>query len=439
MYNSKQRERRQIILGGISIQRQQKTGQERPEATNRTKYLFLLIYALSLLLFGLMADKPQRILEGLYSIVLSPDILITDYIAVGGMGACFVNSGLVTLAAIILLLVLRIDLDGRSYIAVFLMSSFALFGKNIVNIWVIILGVYLYTKFKKERFSDNVTTALLGTSMAPAVTELLFHIDQPLWIRLVLTLLIGSFIGFILPPLTAHVFAFHKGYNLYNVGFAAGIIGTVAVALSISYGFEPRSHLIWSSGNNIILGIYLSVIFLAFILTGYILNHNSFHGVKNIMNSNGRLASDFIKSESFGASLVNMGLNGFVGMGYVLAVGGPLNGPTIGGILTIVGFGAYGKNVKNITPIMLGGFIGVVTKIWEVDDPRLLLAALFGTALAPISGVYGWKYGMIAGFINSSVVLSVGILHGGMNLYNTGFSSGIVAAIMIPVIRSIKK
>jgi hypothetical protein len=102
-------------------------------------------------------------------------------------------------------------------------------------------------------------------------------------------------------------------------------------------------------------------------------------------------------------------------------------------------FGAYGKHVKNIVPIFFGVFLGSITKIWSINDPHILLAALFGTGLAPIGGHYGWFFGVVAGFINSSVVLNSGILHGGMNLYNTGFSAGIVAAVMIPTIEAFRK
>ena len=48
-------------------------------------------------------------------------------------------------------------------------------------------------------------------------------------------------------------------------------------------------------------------------------------------------------------------------------------------------------------------------------------------------------FGVLAGFINSSVVLNSGILHGGMNLYNTGFSAGIVAAVLVPLLNAFKK
>ena len=46
--------------------------------------------------------------------------------------------------------------------------------------------------------------------------------------------------------------------------------------------------------------------------------------------------------------------------------------------------------------------------------------------------------GLIAGYLHSSVALNVGILYGGMNLYNNGFAGGIVAIFMVPVIQSIE-
>lgn len=39
------------------------------------------------------------ILSGLYTIFTMEDVLITDYIAVAGIGAAFVNAGLVTLVS----------------------------------------------------------------------------------------------------------------------------------------------------------------------------------------------------------------------------------------------------------------------------------------------------------------------------------------------------
>jgi tetrahydromethanopterin S-methyltransferase subunit F len=67
-----------------------------------------------------------------------------------------------------------------------------------------------------------------------------------------------------------------------------------------------------------------------------------------------------------------------------------------------------------------------------------VLAALFGTTLAPIAGRFGWHWGLVAGFVHSSVVQTVGQLHGGLVLYNNGFAAGLVAAVLLPVILALR-
>ncbi len=156
------------------------------------------------------------------------------------------------------------------------------------------------------------------------------------------------------------------------------------------------------------------------------------------MEYSGRLVTDFTILTGFGSCLINMGINGFIATLYILLVGGDLNGPTLGGVFTVVGFSALGKHPKNIVPILMGVYLGSLAKPWHADDPSILLAALFGTTLAPIAGKYGWRWGIVAGFIHSSVVLSVGQLHGGLNLYNNGFAAGIVAAILLPIIETFR-
>jgi hypothetical protein len=404
----------------------------------KLKYLIFTIYSIIFIIFGFIMDSPSAILKGLYQIIVEPDFLITDYIIVGGMGASFVNCGLLMLVTLFILYLLKEDISGISVAAIYLMGGFGLFGKNIFNIWLIIFGVILYSILHKERIAKHIYTAFFGTSLSPIMSEIFFGLDINLPAKIALGICIGLCIGLLLPPISAHLFFIHKGYNLYNVGFAAGILGTIIVSLFRSYGFVSYSQLIWSDGNNLLLGTYFALIFLSMIILGFILDGRTIVGFLRILSNTGVAGSDFIKSESFGSALMNMGINGLIAMAYILIVRGDLNGPTLGGILTIMSFGACGKHLKNIIPIFLGVALGSLTKIWFINDPHIQLAALFGTGLAPIAGQYGWVYGIIAGFINSSVVLNSGILHGGMNLYNTGFSAGIVAAFMVPVIESLR-
>ena len=87
---------------------------------------------------------------------------------------------------------------------------------------------------------------------------------------------------------------------------------------------------------------------------------------------------------------------------------------------------------------MAGVCLASLAGAWSITDPSAMLALLFSTTLAPIAGEFGIVAGLLAGFLHSSVALNVGIVYGGMNLYNNGFAGGIVAIFMVPVIRSIQ-
>lgn len=411
----------------------------RSNNSNSIRFIIVTSYIISLILFGFLMSPPKEIFAGIYNILTQRDALITDYIGVGGMGAAFVNAGVLTLIFIYIIYKLKIHFNGLTIASLFLIAGFSLFGKNLFNIWFIVIGVYLYSIFQKESFSKYIYVALFGTAMAPMVTEIMLSSSLPSKIRIPLGIFIGIGVGFILPPLSSYLVKVHNGFNLYNVGFAAGMIGTILVSILKSYGFSQSPRLVWTSGNNIILSIYLYIMFLSMILIGFLLNNKSFKGVKNITTYAGRLITDFTILEGFNPALINMGINGVLSTTYVLIVNGDLNGPTIAGIFTIVGFSAVGKHPKNILPIFLGVFLGSLTKVWSLNDPSILLAALFGTALAPIAGEFGWKCGVLAAFIHSSVVLNVGVLHGGLNLYNNGFAAGIVAAVLVPLIEAFKK
>ena len=111
----------------------------------------LWAYAVLLALAGFLLDSPGDILNGLVTIILSEDALITDYILIAGPGAALVNSAIVTAISICVLYVADDILNGMTLVVIGLMSGFSLFGKNFVNIWPILIGTWLYTKYRKEQ------------------------------------------------------------------------------------------------------------------------------------------------------------------------------------------------------------------------------------------------------------------------------------------------
>ena len=396
-------------------------------------------FAAAFVVFGIAVDGPDKVLRGLVEIVTTRDALLTDYFGIGGIGAACVNAGLLTLCACIVFHLAKAKITGAAVACLFLVLGFGLFGKNLLNIWAIILGVYLYARFRGETFATHINTAFFGAALAPIFSEILFSTLLAAEYRLPLAVVTSLVIGFILAPAAAQLFKTHQGFSLYNMGFTAGIVGILVVAMYKSYGFVPDPVMIWTTGNNRLLGGFLTALFLAMAAIGFALDRALGAGLRKIMQASGQAPTDFITLAGFGPTLANMGLTGAIGMIYVLVIGSELNGPVIGAILTIVGFSACGKHPRNIIPIMLGVFIGSLAKPWGAADPSIVLAALFGTTLAPIAGRFGWHWGIVAGIVHSSAATSVGALHGGLNLYNNGFAAGIVASVLVPVIIAIRE
>lgn len=406
--------------------------------TRKQKFGLLALIPVYFIVVGLVVQPIREIGPGLMAIIKEPDFLITDYFIIGGIGTALINAGLLTLLCLFTLYGLGMEMDGHTITSSCLMFGFSLFGKNLLNIWTILFGVYLYSRYHKMHLSNYIYIGFYGTSLSPIITQIMYITDLPYAVRLLLSLLIGTFIGFVLPPLCTHVHYAHKGYSLYNVGFAAGIIATVIVSLLKSFGITTESRLLWSRGNNVLFLGVLSLLFLSMAAGAFVYGGLETVGAyKRILKSTGIAGTDYLREEGGAATVLNMAVNGLFATYFVAAVGGELNGPTIGGIFTIVGFSSTGKHLRNIAPIMFGVFLASLTKRWSIHEPSPMLALLFSTTLAPVAGEFGILMGLLAGFLHSSVALNVGIVYGGMNLYNNGFAGGIVAIFMVPVIRSV--
>lgn len=410
----------------------------REPMSRNQKYLLLCMLPLYFIICGFILQPFESIVEGIVHLIREPDFLITDYFVVGGVGAAFVNAGLLSLISIGLVYAAGMEVSGHTITSTCLMFGFSLFGKNLLNIWLILVGVFLYSEYHKSPPGRYLYIGLYGTSLSPIITQLMHIENVPFVTRFSLCVVTGIVIGFVLPPLSTHVHYAHKGYSLYNVGFAGGIIATVIVSLFKSFGFSVESRLIWYTGGNRLFAAILFILFGGMILFGVICGTEPLKHYKNILKSPGLGGTDYLETEGGCATMINMGVNGVFVTAFLLMVGADLNGPTIGSIFTVVGFSATGKHVRNIAPVMLGVWLASMAKLWSITDPSATLALLLSTTLAPIAGEFGVLPGMLAGFLHSSVALNVGIVYGGMNLYNNGFAGGIVAIFLVPVIQSVR-
>ena len=313
--------------------------------TRLQKFRLLSLIPLYFMIVGLFLQPIKEILPGLWTLIREPDFLITDYFLVGGIGTSFINAGLLTLLCIWTIYFLDMEMDGHTITSSCLMFGFSLFGKNLLNIWAILLGVYLYSHYHKKHMSSYIYIGFYGTSLSPIITQIMYISHLPYAVRLITSLAVGLIIGFVLPPLSTHVHYSHKGYSLYNVGFSAGIIATVVVSVLKSFGITTESRLIWSEGNNQLLFAILCGLFAVMILAAFLFGGKEVSAsYRNILSCSGIGGTDYLRDNGGAATILNMAINGLFATIFVLGVGGELNGPTIGGIFTIVGFSATGKH-----------------------------------------------------------------------------------------------
>lgn len=414
---------------------------EHPLTHKPSELLWRMMLAFSVFLFvcGLVLSPWDTLLPGLAAIHRSPDVLISDYFIIGGMGAAMLNAGLVTLASLLLTRRLGLTYSGLSVAAILIMGGFALFGKNLVNCLPILFGNWLFARYQKEKWNKYIVIGLFSTCLAPFVSFLYNALSTALWLRVAAAAGIGVVIGFVMPALTPHTASFHMGYNLFNVGFAAGFVAIALMSVLRGFQLDSGSVMIWQKGfPPLLTGLCLGALVLLFVW-GWLLSDRELRRLGRITRHSGRAVADFVFMDGVGPTFMNIAVMGLLAIGWLWLVGGDLNGPTLGGVITIMGFAAFGMHPKNCAPIVAGIWAATLPLRYQPADPSIQLAALFGMGLAPIAGQFGVVWGIIAGMLHCAIVTTVGSVYGGLNLYNNGFTAGLVALILVPLIQSFKK
>ncbi len=405
---------------------------------NQGSMLYTMLWSMITLfiIIGIIVDGPSDAFKGLLTIQLSPGRLINDFIYVGGIGSALINSALVAMVGLILIAVSKVKLSGPTFAAVLTLMGFGLFGKTLLNILPIIAGVYLSSKFIGKQFKEYIIIALFGTALGPVVSFIAFEFGLTGPVGIAAGVGIGVISGFFLPALAVSMLHFHQGYNLYNMGLTCGFLGLFASSFIVATGHEFSSVMFWYEEKSLLLTLIIPIFSIILIIVGAILGRmNSISSLKTVQKFSGRLPSDFMVMASLDGALINCGLVGLVGSLYIFLIDGDFNGPVIGGLLTIIGFGAFGTNLKNAWPVVLGVILSSLLFDVELNSPAAILAAIFVTTLGPIAGQFGFIAGIIAGFIHMVMVLETGSWYGGINLYNNGFAGGLTATIIIAIIQ----
>ncbi len=405
-----------------------------------SKRLYYVVFGLNLLLliFAVIAQPSLSLLKGFWLIQINETGLITDPVATGGVGAALLNAALVLLLSTLLIRKMNLPFTGAAFACLFLMSGFSLLGKNLLNITPIIIGGWLYSRYKGDSFAKYIYLTLYGTCLSPMVSFLLIHVRPGLrWLAMSAC---GLVIGFLLPAIARFTTRIHQGYNLYNVGFAAGILGLGLASILKGFGVEFSAGSGWSTEGHRLLCALVTLVLLGLLGAGVLLGCRNWLQYKHILHHSGRAVADFILLDGPALTFVNMAMVGSIGFGYLQALypwGVRLNGPLVCCIFAMTGFGAFGKHPRNVLPVMGGAVLAALLLVAvPVTSPGVLLATLLCTCLAPIAGQFGWGWGIAAGFLHMTIVQNTSILHGGMNLYNNGFAAGLVCILLVPIIKS---
>ena len=405
------------------------------------RYL-LSAFTLAFLIGAICAPDRGEIFSGFVRIISKPAVLTKDYffIELGSISGACLNAALVGIVCCAMMFIPGAVVNGTTVAAYMLTVGFSFYGMNLLNILPFILGVFVYSLLRRQPFAKFINFAMFSTALSPLVSEVLFRypgteLHGVTLLGIVLALIIGIVTGVAMPPLCAHSQNFHKGYDLYNAGPAAGFLCFVIFAIMYkTLGLEsPEIAATLGEGNRAFVNVFCIVCFVLCILAGLAINGNSLKGYgKLILDSGYRV--DFAEKYGIGPCVTNFGIYGLFILAYYNLIGAAFTGPTFGAIWCMLAFCAAGSTPLNVLPIMVGYFLASLFGATALNAQAIIVGLCFASGLAPVTGRYGIVAGIVAGILHYCLVTSVPAIHGGFNLYNGGFTAGIVAFVLVPVL-----
>ncbi len=435
---------------------------------NATALFFSLFFLASAVAAAFYTGEFGSVFYDWYLIMISPCPLVTDYLSIGGLGSAMLNAGACGMVCTVFMLVLRGESHANTLAGFFLVVAHCFYGLNFLNMWPCFLAPFLYLHLKRLNYKHNLHICMFSTSFAPFISEFLFRYTQRgsyQFGQLNLTaegifLALGFCIvlGFIIPAILPGAQAWHKGYNLYNGGLAFGLFGFFVFNFMyktmgiLSMGRITRNNEIYNRFGHsyqVYADVFFLLIFASCLLVGWYLNGKSLHGYCQLLKDTGH-GSDFSEKYGMPVCLINIGIHGTLFLFYlnlliIFTNGAGFTGPTIGVMLAALTFTAMGQHPLNVWPILIGyPCLYVVTMFfchangreitWALSTQAYLNGVAFATGLCPIVGRYGIRAGVLAGFMCASMCTATSALHGGFVLYNGGFTTGITALILLPIL-----
>jgi len=419
--------------------------------------LFFGLFSLAFLVAAVCMPDRGSMLSGLWQILSQPSKISTNYFALGGYAATFLNMGLVCLICLLLFVVFQGTPNNVSTLAVILTLGFASWGINILNVWPSIFGVMLYGLVKKEKFGTLVNAMLFSTGIAPLITDLMIRYPYGEVVGfhaagIVLSLLVGLFIGFFLPAGLAHSPKVHKGFDLYSaalpIGMTAFFLNAVLYkTMGIDLPAAPAAETL-QVASRLTVNVFCGLLFGACVVLALVLGCGP-RDYGRFLKTPGQVGN--VTSSCGNATfLMNVGVFGLFILAYYNLVGVGFNGVTFGIIFCMLATCNSGSHPGNVLPIILGYGIASLVSAWlsglaggnfslPLSAQAICVGLCYANGLSPISDKYGWQYGTLAGAMHYLLVTSVPNLHGGFCLYNGGFTAALICLILIPQLERFAK
>ena len=416
------------------------------------RLFFFLFSSFFLIAAFFMPDRADMI-PGLLRIIQNPTLSSTNAFSIGGYAATFLNMGLLGIICSALYSIPGDKPNHEAVLVTLLTIGFGSWGIHILNIWPTMLGVVLYCLVKKEPLGNYTNLMMLTTGLAPFISEILvrYPYDQVVSItlpRILLAFVVGIPAGFTIPAGLKNAPNVHKGLTIYSaalpVGMAAFLMQSILYrVMGVSI---PTAVSELSVGSATIVNTFCCILFSSCILGALLLGCRPRDYWKLMVDQ--KVVTNFSATYGNSVMLMNVGIFGFFILGYYNLIGAEFNGVTFGVIFCMLCTCNAGSHPANVWPIMLG--YAVISWIFQILSPyahgdftlyinaqSIVVGLCYANGLSLLSDKYGWFWGMVAAMLHYCMVTTTPLVHGGMCLYNGGFTTGLVCLLLMPTLEKI--
>ena len=401
-----------------------------------------------------MPDRSQM-LSGFWRIVSQPTLSSTNAFSIGGFAATFLNMGLLGMVCAALYCIPGNKPNHEAVLVLILTIGFGAWGIHMLNIWPTMMGVVVYCWVKKEKLGDYTNLMMLTTGLAPFISEILIRYPNEQVVgfsllRVVLAFVIGIPAGFTIPAGLRNSPNVHHGFTIYSAALPVGMAAFfLQSALYRVMGVAiPDAVSTLSVASNTIANTFCCILFGLCVVFALCIGCKPKDYWKFLTSPE----PTHTVTASFGNAvmLMNVGIFGLFILGYYNLIGAQFNGVTFGVIFCMLCTCNAGSHPRNVLPIMLGyALISGLFRIFAqktggdftqyLNAQPVIVGLCYANGMSHLSDKYGWFWGMVAAMLHFCMVTTTPLLHGGMCLYNGGFTTGFVCLLMLPTLKVITK